>query len=54
MHNKHEGKPILHSELVESKAGHILEWEIKARDKFNAKTKLTIDDLKLIPVTKQS
>lgn len=54
MYYKHESKPILHSEWVESKAGYILEWETKARDKFNAKTKLTIDDLKLISITEQS
>ena len=54
MYHKYESKPILHSEWIESKAGHFLDWEIKARDKFNAKTKLTIDDLKLIPITEQS
>ena len=51
MYNKHESKPILHGKWGESKAGYIIERKIEARDKFYAKVKLTVDDLKLIPWT---
>lgn len=52
MYNKHESKSILHSKWIESKVGYIIKRKIEARDKLNAKFKLTVDDRELIPLTK--